>query len=248
MSQIIIKNLHINYQTYSSTALSIKGSLHKFFSSKRKGIININALKNINLSINNGERVGLIGVNGSGKTSLLKTISQIYSPSAGSCYVSDPITNLIDLNLGFNPEFTGREFIYLRAMLNGIMPTDIEDKISEIIKFSELQEYIDLPLNTYSSGMQLRLGFSIATAFRPKILIMDEWLSTGDKKFIKKSENKLNNLINNSNILIIASHDFNILERVTNRVIWLHHGEVIEDDVPSKIFKKYYDNEKLYSF
>lgn len=200
----------------------------------------VKALDQLTLSIRDGERVGVIGHNGSGKTTLLRLINGIYHPTSGHRHVSGRVGSLIDISLGTDPEATGRENIYLRGSLIGIDRDTIDENISEIIDFSELGDFIDLPLRTYSSGMCMRLAFSISTTIKADILLMDEWLAVGDEHFQSKAEGRINSLLKDANILVLASHSRELIKKTCNRVIWLEHGRVKLDGSVDSVIHKYF--------
>lgn len=205
-----------------------------------KGKTIIRSLENINLSINSGERVGLIGHNGSGKSTLLRVFGKVYKPSSGIAKISGNIGSLIDISLGIDLEATGIENIFLRGALLGINSKELKKALPEIIDFSELGDFINMPVRTYSSGMHMRLAFAVSTMINPDILLMDEWLSVGDLGFQKKAEARLNAVIERSNILVIASHSRNLIERCCTRVIWLEHGVIKMDGKPSEVCGYYF--------
>lgn len=232
MAEINLKNVSVVFPTYENANRSVKNLVLRqaFFG---KGAIQedgIHALENISFKVNSGQRVGLVGPNGSGKSTLLKVLSGIYNPTKGKLTVKGQAASLLDLSSGFDPDATGYENIFLRALLFGKSKNDIMEYIDEIIEFSELGDFIKFPIRTYSSGMVMRLAFSIATAIKPDILLMDEWLSVGDASFNEKATDKLNDLINQASILVIASHNQDIIEQICNRVINLHSGKIVEDN------------------
>ena len=234
MSKIILKNVYLNYPVFSSDSRSFKKNvLNKIKSEKFKknksDILHIQALKNINLEIKEGDRIGIYGNNGSGKSSLLKVISGIYYPSSGSINVEGRINSLISLNAGFNENLTGKENSIFKLKLLGLKKDEINDKLNEIKNFSGLNEFFFLPIKTYSSGMLLRLSFSLSILCPHDILIMDEWLSVGDDKFQQQALSKINEIIRKSKILIIASQSKNILEKLCNKILTLHDGIVVSD-------------------
>ncbi len=243
---INLEGVSLEYPVYNSSALSLKKKFLIGFSGgilksdPNDKIILVNALNNINLEINNGDRIGLIGHNGCGKTSLLRLMSSIYFPTTGSVSISGETTSLIDINLGIDPEASGLKNLYMRAAILGIEKSNIDSVVEETIDFSGLGEFINLPFRTYSSGMQVRLAFSIATAITPEILIMDEWLSAGDKDFSEKSHKRLLKLVDNTNILILASHSKELISNVCNRVIWLDKGSVKMDGKTEDVIDKYF--------
>ena len=234
MSKIILKNIYLNYPIFSSDSRSFKKNvLYKINSEKFKKnkseILHIQALKNINLEIKEGDRIGIYGNNGSGKSSLLKVISGIYHPSAGSMDVDGSINSLISLNAGLNENLTGYENSTFKLKLLGLNKLEIKEKIEEIKEFSGLGEFFFLPLKTYSSGMQLRLSFSLSILCSHDILIMDEWLSVGDDQFQAQAMTKINEIIQKSKILIIASQSKSVLEKLCNKIITLRDGMIINE-------------------
>lgn len=190
--------------------------------------VTVTALDSINFEFNQGDRVGLVGHNGSGKTTLLRVLSGVYSPTRGYLKVYGKIASLLDVSMGLDPDATGFENIYLRGILDGLKPKAIRGKTEDIAEFSELGEYLNLPVRTYSSGMMLRLAFAISTCVEADILIMDEWLSVGDADFSAKASIRLENLVDKASIMIIASHSPELIARVCNRQIMLEHGKIIQ--------------------
>lgn len=189
----------------------------------------IEALKNINLDIREGDRVALIGHNGSGKTTLLRVLAGVYAPVEGSISIKGKITSLLDSMLGMDGEATGIENIKLRGLFLGLRPKQTESLIDEIVEFSELGDFINMPVRTYSSGMVLRLAFAISTSTQPEILLMDEWMSVGDEKFKNKAEKRLEEFVDKAGILVMATHDHGLADRVCSKSIYLEHGCIIND-------------------
>ena len=188
------------------------------------------ALNHLDFALRDGDRVGLVGHNGSGKTTLLRVLSGIYAPTRGSLTMTGRTASLLDVSTGVDPDATGFENIYLRGIMNGFKPSRIRDKIDEIADFTELGEYLNLPVRTYSSGMMLRLTFAISTSIDADILIMDEWLSVGDADFQEKAAKRLKTLVDNASILVLASHSPELIENVCNRKIQLEHGKIVADE------------------
>jgi lipopolysaccharide transport system ATP-binding protein len=207
---------------------------------QRGGHISIEALKNLDLEISAGDRLGIMGHNGSGKSTLLRLLSGIYEPSSGKIERSGSISSLVDISLGINAESTGRENIFLRGKLMGLSKKEIDEKIDEIIEFSELGDYINLPVRIYSSGMLLRLAFSVSTSITADILIMDEWLSVGDGAFAERASNRLRELVDSSEILVIASHTRSLIEETCNKVVWLEHGVIKKVGAVADVVPEYF--------
>lgn len=191
----------------------------------------VRALDQINFTLQHGERVGLTGHNGSGKTTLLRVLSGVYAPVHGLLNVRGKIASLLDVSMGLDPDATGFENIYLRGIMDGLKPSVIRAKVDDIAEFTELGEYLNLPVRTYSSGMMLRLAFAISTSVEADILIMDEWLSVGDAQFSAKAADRLERLVSKAGILVIASHDPKLIERVCTRRIHLEHGKLVSDEM-----------------
>ncbi|AKS23119.1 MAG: Teichoic-acid-transporting ATPase [Leptospirillum sp. Group II 'C75'] len=195
-------------------------------SEARKGV-SIRALDAIDFEVREGERLGLTGHNGSGKSTLLRVLAGVYEPTVGTIVVRGRIASLLDISIGMDFEASGLENIYIRGLLMGLPKQVIRSKIDEITAFSELGDYIEMPVRTYSSGMVMRLAFSIATSIEADILLMDEWLSVGDADFVKKAEDKLKSLISRTPILVMASHSPEILKEVCTKVMRLEGGRVL---------------------
>ncbi len=190
----------------------------------------VKALDSINFDLKEGSRLGLLGHNGSGKTTMLRVLSGVYAPTSGKLITQGRIASLLDVSMGLDSDATGFENIYLRGVLEGLKPKDIRNKIDDIADFSELGDFLNFPVRTYSSGMLLRLAFAISTSIDAEILIMDEWLSVGDTSFNVKATKRLNALVKKASILVIASHDEGLINKVCNRVIRLEHGNIVSDE------------------
>ena len=185
------------------------------------------ALKNINFELEKGDRLGILGLNGAGKSTLLKIIAGVYKPTTGSVTRNGHMAPMIELGAGFDPNYTGRENIYLYGSVLGFSREFLESKYEEILEFSELGDFIDVPIKNYSSGMKARLGFSIATVVEPEILILDEVLSVGDAKFRKKCEKKMKGMFDHGVTVLFVSHSLEQVKRLCNKAILLEHGEII---------------------
>lgn len=245
MGKIKLSGVTVNIPIFNSQGRSLKKTVIGMATGGKIGLTEsgktiVKTLDNINLEINEHERVGLIGHNGAGKSSLLRVIGKVYEPSSGSALVEGSLGSLIDISLGIDPEATGIENIYLRAALLGIPKKRINAELSELIEFTQLGEFVNMPVRTYSTGMHMRLAFAVSTMIRPDILLMDEWLSVGDQDFQSRAEQRLTRLIESSNILVIASHSRSLIERCCTRVIWLEHGTIKMDGKPSEICSLYF--------
>lgn len=242
---ISLKQASVLLPVFNTSSRSITNSLVSAatggaLSAQKGGHISIEALKNLDLEISSGDRVGIMGHNGSGKSTLLRLLSGIYEPSSGSLERSGSISSLVDIALGINQESTGYENIFLRGKLMGLSKREIEGKIEEIIEFSELGDYINLPVRIYSSGMLLRLAFSVSTSISADILIMDEWLSVGDGAFAERASKRLRELVDSSEILVIASHTRSLIEETCNKVVWLEHGVIKKIGPVDEIIPQYF--------
>lgn len=196
-------------------------------------------LNNINLNIKKGETVALIGVNGSGKSTLLKLMTKIIYPTKGTIETDGKLTSLLELGAGFHPDFTGRENIYFNASIFGLTRKEIDARIDDIIEFSELGEFIDNPIRTYSSGMYMRLAFSVAINVDAEILLIDEILAVGDQHFQEKCYNKLRELRDSNKTIVIVTHSLEIVKDLCTRVIWIYKGELRLDGDPTYVVDEY---------
>ncbi|WP_242390507.1 ABC transporter ATP-binding protein [Pararhodospirillum photometricum] len=199
----------------------------------------VQALKDVTVSLEPGDRVGLIGTNGAGKSTLLRVIAGIYEPDTGDIHISGDVMPLLDLGLGFDGDLTGRENIRMRGMYLGLKPHDSKKLVPEIAAFTELGDYLDLPVRTYSSGMQMRLSLGVATAIQPDILLMDEWMMAGDATFMEKAKKRIDTFIEKANILVLASHSEAIIRQWCNKAIMLKGGNMISYGKTDNVFKDY---------
>lgn len=201
------------------------------------------ALNNVSFHINKGEVVGLIGSNGAGKSTLLKIVSGVMKPTTGEVIVNGIVSPMIELGAGFDLELTARENIYLNGAVMGYSKKFLEEKFDSIVEFSELEDFLDVPVKNFSSGMTAKLAFSIATIVNPEILIVDEILSVGDIKFQEKSKNKMLEMIKGGTTVLYVSHSLDSIKELCDKVVWLEHGEVIEVGNTKEICKKYYEKQ-----
>jgi len=245
-ASITLDDVSVDFPVYNAASRSLKNRVLNataggIIERQHDGVVVVRSLKNINLQIEAGDRVGLIGHNGAGKTTLLRVLSGIYHPTHGGVAINGEVTSLINISLGIDPESTGRENILLRSAMMGLTPVQTRDRIDEIISFSGLENFIDMPFRTYSSGMQLRLAFSVSTCIRPQILIMDEWLSTGDLGFKERAEQRLKDVVTSTEILVIASHSMQLLEKNCNRLVWLDHGGIRRHGAFAEVAEAYFN-------
>jgi ABC-type polysaccharide/polyol phosphate transport system ATPase subunit len=197
------------------------------------------ALKSISLDIAHGERVGIIGQNGAGKSTLLRTVAGIYRPATGRIEVVGDIAPLIDLGAGFNHEISARENIILYGSLLGHTRREMEAKSERILEFAGVEKFANMPTKYYSRGMLLRLTFSVATDILPEILLVDEVFAGGDAEFSRKASERMTNLIDTAHILVMVSHNLNLIETLCQRVIWLHQGAIRMDGAPDEVIDAY---------
>ena len=245
MAAIVFQGASVEFPIFNAKGRSFTSRVLKIatggkLDSDSQGHVTVRALENLNFEIREGDRVGLLGHNGAGKSTLLRVLSRAYSPSKGVVQVTGKVGSLIDISLGINPEATGIENIYLRAALLGIPSSIVGRKIEEIREFSELGNFLEMPVRTYSTGMQLRLAFAVSTLVSPEILLMDEWLSVGDEAFRMKAEARLQQMVDSSKILVIASHDRRLIEKTCNRAIWLEHGKIMQDGSAKEVAEAYW--------
>ena len=233
---IKVTNMTKSFKLYSDKANTMKEKIVRGW--KNKNEVHT-VLKNINIEIKKGETVALIGVNGSGKSTLLKLMTRIIYPNKGTVKTYGKLTSLLELGAGFHPDFTGRENIYFNASIFGLTRKEIDERLDKIIEFSELGEFIDSPIRTYSSGMYMRLAFAVAINVDAEILLIDEILAVGDQHFQDKCFAKLEELAKSDMTIVIVSHSLNPLKKLCNRGIWIYDGEVRMDGNFEKVAEEY---------
>jgi ABC-2 type transport system ATP-binding protein/lipopolysaccharide transport system ATP-binding protein len=241
-----LRHLSVEFPIYQGSSRSLKKSL--LASSTQGNLardafdrINVRALSDLVLDIEDGDRLALIGPNGAGKTTLLKVLAGIYEPSQGRLFTSGRVSALLDPSVGLNPEATGWENITLRGMYMGIHPRAMREHAQEIADFTELGHYLDMPVRTYSAGMMIRLAFAISTCIPPEILVMDEWLAAGDAHFLAKAQRRMEEFVRGSSILVLASHSLPLLEQWCNRGILLQQGKVMATGTVKEAMAVYHD-------
>lgn len=234
---IVVFNVYKSFNVYLDKSNTIKESLLSLL--KRNHREKRLVLNDISLNIKKGEAVALIGVNGSGKSTLLKLMTKIIYPTKGKIVIDGKLTSLLELGAGFHADFSGRENIYFNASIFGLNKKEIDAKINDIIEFSELGEYIDNPVRTYSSGMYMRLAFSVAINVNADILLIDEILAVGDQHFQEKCLDKMNELRSQGKTMVFVTHNMDQVRKLCNRAIWLSDGVIKEDGAVEKIIDDY---------
>lgn len=245
MALIDIQEVSVDFPIYNASARSLKKQLMRIGTGGRLGAdaagrVVVRAIDGLNLRVVDGERVGVLGHNGAGKSTFLRLLAGVYQPTSGVVRMAGEIGSLIDISLGIDPEATGRENIFLRGALLGMSRAQVESHFDDIVAFSELGDFVEMPVRTYSTGMHLRLAFAVSTIVRPQILLMDEWLSVGDEAFKHKVEARMKDMVRASNILILATHSRSLVESICNRVLWLEHGKLRMDGTPEEVCPAYF--------
>ncbi|MEO5736208.1 MAG: ABC transporter ATP-binding protein [Variovorax sp.] len=232
MAFISLKSVSVNFPIYGAGAASLKKTLASSVTGgrfgKETGVNVVQALSDINLELKSGDRLGLVGHNGAGKSTLLRALAGVYEPSSGDFIRQGTVASLIDPALGIEPDASGVENIMLRGLVMGMSKRQVDDLTPGICEFSGLGEYVNMPVRTYSTGMLMRLAFSISTSVEADILLMDEWLSVGDADFTAKAEQRMKDVVAKSGILVLASHSPELIAKECNRVIHLEHGRIVE--------------------
>jgi lipopolysaccharide transport system ATP-binding protein len=236
MTSVIAKNLVVEFPIYGGKSRSLKNT---FIRAATGGLLArdaadrvvIRALNDLSFEFHEGDRVGIIGHNGSGKSTLLRAIAGAYEPVSGSLDVTGKLATMLSITLGMDTESTGYENIFLRATIMGMRTREIEPLVDEICEFSELGDYIHMPMRTYSSGMAMRLAFAVSTSIPADIVLMDEWMSVGDAEFSNKAQIRLRAMLDKAHMLFLASHDEQLIRRNCNKIIHLDHGGIVSLDV-----------------
>ena len=242
-AHIEVSGLNLKFPLYHASGRSLKkvvfSTVAGRMGSDDKHRVVVEALRDINFSVRAGERIGLIGHNGAGKTTLLRTLAGIYEPVDGRVSVRGKLNALLDASLGMNMDLTGRENIQLRGLYSGLQAVEIGRLEEDVQDFAELGNFIDLPMRTYSSGMVIRLGFALATAIRPQILLMDEWFLAGDAVFIEKAKHRLEQMVRDAEILVLSSHNDVVVQAWCTRVLWMDQGRIVRDGPPEDVLAAY---------
>ena len=232
MARIELNSVSVNFPIYDSTTRSLKNRLIASttggqLGSRSKHVTVVQALNSISMTLKDGDRVGLVGHNGAGKSTLLRVLAGIYEPSSGSVLIDGQVAPLFDIALGMDPEATGFENIAVRGLFLGLTRAEIKAKLPEIAEFTELGEFLDLPVRTYSDGMRLRLAFAVSTAIEPEILLLVEGIAAGDAAFIEKANIRLRSFAERAAIIVLASHSPNLLKTMCNTAILLEHSKMV---------------------
>ncbi len=238
VSEIIVENVSIKFKLHHGVSLKERFAA-KFSTQPSIGAKDFLAVRDLSLHIKSGERVGILGHNGAGKSTLLKTLCRIYEPTQGAIKITGNVAPLLEIGAGFHPEFTGRENIYLNGAILGNTKATLRRLEPEVIAFAELEEFIDTPVKYYSTGMYLRLAFALATAVHPDILILDELFAGGDASFVAKAKARMVEMIDRASIMVLCSHDTDLMRTLCNRILWLDHGKLVADGAPDEIIDRY---------
>jgi len=230
VAKILVENLSLQFRVYHDGSSSTKEYFANLLRGrKHNGYTDFWALRDVSFCVKDGERIGIVGHNGAGKSTLLRTVSRIYEPTAGKLQVDGRIAPLLEIGAGFHPEFTGRENIYFNGAILGYTRSQLREIEDEIIQFAELEQFIDTPVKYYSTGMYMRLAFSLATTVHPDILILDELFVGGDASFVRRGKERMNRMIDRSSVMVLVSHDHALLRSLCDRFLWLDHGKLVAD-------------------
>lgn len=240
MSRISLDNVSLTFHLRQRGRVPLKEFVvRQMFRKSRNPITEVKALRGLNVEAREGDRVGIIGHNGAGKSTLLKLLAGVYPPTSGVRDVVGHISSLFELTLGFEMEANGWENIAFRSYLQGETPKTVRSKVEAIAEFSELGEFLDMPVRYYSSGMLVRLAFSIATSIEPEILLVDEVLSAGDMSFQDKARARMYSMMDKAKIIVMVSHDMRSIANICNRVLWLDHGAIRMEGRPEEVIHHY---------
>jgi ABC-type polysaccharide/polyol phosphate transport system ATPase subunit len=238
---ITLEDVTLRFRLYSTNSRSIKESFVNFVLRRKYGKApsEITALKNLSLHIPHGQRLGIIGDNGAGKSTMLKVVSRIYPPTSGRVARQGFMVPLLEVGIGFNPELSGLENIFLTGAIMGFSRRQMAARVQPILEFAELSEFADSPIKYYSSGMAQRLAFSIATEIDPAILLLDEIFSAGDIHWMDRAQRRMRSLIDRTSILILVSHQMELIQQYCNSAIWMQAGQIVMQDLPEKVIAAY---------
>jgi ABC-type polysaccharide/polyol phosphate transport system ATPase subunit len=236
--RIRVQDVSLTYRTSLERAPTLKGTLLKL--GRRERVIReVDALKHVSFEVPHGKVLGVVGANGAGKSTLMRTMAGILPPTTGRVEVHGRVSTLLALGVGFNRKLTGRENVVLGGLAAGLSREQLQEKYEEIVAFAELEEFMDMPMRTYSSGMYGRLGFSVAVNMDPDILLIDEALSVGDARFRKKSFKRMRELCEQDRTVVLVSHALGTIEQLCDEAIWMHKGELRMADEPGAVISAY---------
>ena len=242
-ARIDVADVSVFFPLYHASSRSLKKTVMAAASGRlgqdRQSRVVVEALRNITFSLGSGDRLGLIGMNGAGKTTLLRTLAGIYEPVMGRVRVQGVLSTMLDTGLGMNVELTGRENIQLRGLYSGLNRAELPRLEDDVAAFSELGDFMDLPMRTYSAGMVVRLCFAMATAIRPQILLMDEWFLAGDAEFLERAQARLESVVRGADILVLSTHLMPVIRQWCTRVLWLDQGRIVADGAPDDVIPRY---------
>jgi lipopolysaccharide transport system ATP-binding protein len=242
-AEIEARGVSLDFPLYHANARSLRRTVLSNLSGRMRDDprhrVVVQALRDISFRLDSGDRLGLVGTNGAGKTTLLRVLAGIYEPVVGRVRVQGSLNALLDPQLGMNIDLTGRENIMLRGLYNGLDRPAILRLEEDVRAFAELDEFMDLPVRIYSSGMVVRLGFALATAIRPQVLLMDEWFLAGDAAFMEKARGRLEDMVRGAEILVLSSHVIGVVLDWCTRVIWLDQGRIREDGPAEEVLRRY---------
>lgn len=245
MAHVLLDKAGVELAIYNSRGRALKNELLRrtvgggVENGPDRSVQVVKALSDISFEAKDGDRIGLVGGNGAGKTTLLRVLSRVYPPTSGTVSIKGRVASLIDLVMGMDTDATGYENIVMRGIMLGLDAKQAEAITQDVEEFSELGEFLSLPIRTYSSGMMLRLAFAVSTAVHPEILVLDEIIGVGDASFAERAEKRMHNMISSASIVFLASHDNNSIQRFCNRTLWLKGGRLIMDGSPKDVLEAY---------
>lgn len=239
MAKIELNDVSLTFTVHEQKRVSLKEYLVRGLFRNRSSRKVVHALNEVNLSARDGDRIGVIGHNGAGKSTLLKLLAGIYPPTTGNRDVEGKICSLFDISLGFEPEATGWDNIGYRAYLQGESPKTLRGKLDAIAEFTDLGDFLNVPVRHYSAGMMMRLAFAIATSIEPEVLLIDEVLAVGDMAFQQKAQVRMKELMSSSRVMVLVAHDLTTIKDMCTSVIWLQHGQIVMQGPPKDVIAAY---------
>jgi len=243
MARVLMDQVSLTFRVRQNQVVTLKEFLvGQMFRKSVNPYMEVKALKDVSFEVNKGERIGILGHNGAGKSTLLKMLAGIYRPSSGKRTVDGKISSLFDIHLGFEPEANGWENIAYRSYLQGETPTTLKDKVQAIAEFTELGDFLNMPVRYYSAGMLVRLAFSIATAIDPEVLLVDEVLAAGDLSFQQKALKRMREMMTRAQLVIMVSHDLHSISQLCTKAIWMDHGSVRQIGPVAEVISAYQES------